>query len=198
MTTPVDNSDGTEPATDRKQGTQAPAIANPDRKIGRELALSVMCALEVYDPNDEEARAEATRLTLDKPPRGDEGGEASFHTSAASKAGRTFAETLLAAYNPRREELDALIDRVSRRWRLARMDHVDRNVVRLAAAELTAMDTPRAVVLAEAVRLARRYGSETSPKFVNGLVESVAQAAVPPDATPPNESSTPDADPSSA
>ena len=57
------------------------------------------------------------------------------------------------------------------------MDRVDRNVIRLAAGELKCSETstPRGVVIAEAVRLASRYGSDHSAPFVNGLVESLAR-----------------------
>lgn len=116
-------------------------------------------------------------LTLDSPPRGEQDGESAFSDLARSQSSRAFAEELLALWTPRTAEVDAVIERVSKRWRVSRMDQVDRNVVRLAAAELSARaETPRAVVLAEAVRLAGRYGSERSPRFVNGLVESVALA----------------------
>ncbi len=155
--------------------SQQSRVPTGQRKAGRELALSVMCALEAYDADDVEARTHARALTLDRPPQGDADGEAAFSTLARSPGARAFAEELLDLWGPRSAEVDALIERVSRRWRLARMDAVDRNVVRLAAVELSARpDTPRAVVLAEAVRVARRYGSDKSAPFVNGLVESLA------------------------
>lgn len=150
------------------------SITTGARKAGRELALAVMCALEAVESDDVAARAEATALTLSKPPRGDGPGEEAFEQLVRSKAARRFAQGLLARFSTQRAEIDALIDGVSTRWRLARMDQVDRNVIRLAAVELSADGTPRGVVLAEAVRLARRYGSERSARFVNGIVESVA------------------------
>lgn len=146
------------------------------RRAGRELALAVMCALEAYASDDDQGRSQARALTLDNPPRGDTDGEAAFSDLARTPAARLFAEELLDLWAGQRQDLDEVIEKVSRRWRLARMDHVDRNVVRLAATELASRPgTPRGVVLAEAVRLARRYGSERSAPFVNGLVESAAQ-----------------------
>ena len=162
----------------QRSGTTGPGA----RGRGRELALSVMCALESHAESDESGRAAARALVLDRPPRGDDEGEGAFFELAASEPGRTFAEALLEAWTERRAEVDALIEQVSRRWRLDRMDHVDRNVLRLAGTELSAMPaTPRAVVLAEAVRLARRYGSDKSAPFVNGVVESLAQQLRPTD-----------------
>jgi hypothetical protein len=63
------------------------------------------------------------------------------------------------------------------------MAQVDRNVLRLAAFELAARpDTPRPVILSEAVRLARRYGSERSSSFVNGVADALARRLRPPQA----------------
>lgn len=142
------------------------------RGRGRELALGVLCHLESYPEGE---RAAASSLVLEQPPAGDEEGEDAFARLAADPAARTFAQELLDAVERLRPELDALITATSQRWRLERMDRVDRNVIRLAAAELRAIEgTPRAVVIAEAVRLASRYGNERSGPFVNGLVEALA------------------------
>lgn len=75
------------------------------------------------------------------------------------------------------EELDALIVRYSEHWRLERMTAVDRNILRLAAYELLYQpDVPPKVVINEAVELAKRYGSESSGAFVNGLLDRIRQA----------------------
>jgi N utilization substance protein B len=55
------------------------------------------------------------------------------------------------------------------------MAAVDRNVLRLAAYELLHTDTPAAVVIDEAVELARRFGGERSPGFVNGVLDALAR-----------------------
>lgn len=142
------------------------------RAQGRELALGVLCHLESY-PQAE--RAEAATLVLDDPPRGDEEGEDVFARLCAEKHARKFAEHLLERVFAHAAEVDALISETSKRWRLERMDRVDRNVIRIAATELLASpDTPRGVVVSEAVRLASRYGSGRSVAFVNGVVESLA------------------------
>jgi len=69
----------------------------------------------------------------------------------------------------------AMVAQQARNWRVARMARVDRNILRLATYELIHTDTPSAVVLDEAVELARRYGSDTSPAFVNGILDAVAR-----------------------
>jgi N utilization substance protein B len=143
------------------------------RGRGRELALAVLCHLESYPEAD---RAAAVPLVLDNPPVGDDEGEDAFARLAADSTVRSFAAELLHHVESKRAEIDALIGATSQRWRLERMDRVDRNVIRLAVAELRGLiDTPRAVVLAESVRLASRYGNERSGPFVNGLVEALAQ-----------------------
>jgi len=89
-----------------------------------------------------------------------------------------FADGLVAGVVERRDELDALIDARSQNWRLSRMAATDRAVLRIAAFELSQTATPPAVVADEAIELARRYGGESSPRFVAGIVgRLVAEAA---------------------
>ncbi len=86
-----------------------------------------------------------------------------------------YALTLLAALEAHREEIDRLLGEVSEGWEVARMAVVDRNVLRLGAAELLAVpSTPTAVVLSEAVELASAYSTEESGRFVNGVLATVA------------------------
>jgi transcription antitermination protein NusB len=153
------------------------------RERGRELALGVLCHLESY-PDDE--RAGAWRLVLDAPPRGDELGEDVFAELASDPGAYEFASDLVGRVEAARGELDDLISDASARWRLDRMDRVDRNILRIATAELVGgQDVPRNVVLAEAVRLAGRYGSDRSARFVNGVVDTLATRIRPDE--PPKE-----------
>jgi N utilization substance protein B len=94
---------------------------------------------------------------------------------AASVEGRDFAHILVWGYQAHADEIDGMIRRVSEHWRLERMPRVDRNILRIAAYELMFMpDVPRKVTLNEAVELAKRYGSEGSPGFVNGVLDRIA------------------------
>jgi len=61
-------------------------------------------------------------------------------------------------------------------WRIGRMLPVDRNVLRIGAYELIHTDSPREVVLDEAIELARRFGSKDSAAFVNGVLDKVAKS----------------------
>ncbi len=94
---------------------------------------------------------------------------------ASSLEGRDFAATLVQGYAGRAQAIDDMIRKVSEHWRLERMPRVDRNILRLSAYELMFMpDVPRKVTLNEAVELAKRYGSEGSAGFVNGVLDRIA------------------------
>jgi N utilization substance protein B len=71
--------------------------------------------------------------------------------------------------------LDESLAEVTTNWRLDRLAVVDRSVLRLAAAELQQGETPPRVVIQEAVRLAERYGTTKSAKFVNGVLDALAR-----------------------
>lgn len=89
--------------------------------------------------------------------------------------GREYSERVVRAIAHVSSELDATIAEASAHWRLERMTAVDRNILRVGTWELrTLRDVPRAVIIDEAVDLAKRYGSETSGSFVNGVLDRVA------------------------
>ena len=86
-----------------------------------------------------------------------------------------FANTIVRAYAEHRDEVDESIRTSSHHWRLERMPIVDRNVLRVAIVELQRMtDIPKRVTLNEAVELAKRFGSEGSGSFVNGVLDRIA------------------------
>ncbi len=92
-----------------------------------------------------------------------------------SREGEEFANELVRGWAEQREKIDQIIREVSQHWRLERMAKVDRNILRLATFELMAMDdVPRRVTLNEAVELAKRFGSEGSAGFVNGVLDRIA------------------------
>ncbi len=72
-------------------------------------------------------------------------------------------------------KIDRELEAVTTNWRLERLGAIDRAVLRLAAAELAGGETPPKVVIQEAVRLAERYGSVQSARFVNGIVDALAR-----------------------
>ena len=88
---------------------------------------------------------------------------------------RTRAAVLVRAVISEGSEIDRALREVTVNWRLERIGAIERSVLRLAAAELSAGETPPKVVIQEAVRLAERYGSEQSARFVNGIVDALAR-----------------------
>jgi N utilization substance protein B len=84
-----------------------------------------------------------------------------------------FMEELVRETVSRLEEIDQHIQKHSEHWRLERMPVVDRNIIRLAVCELLALATPPAVVIDEALELARRFSGDESVPFVNGVLDAV-------------------------
>jgi N utilization substance protein B len=92
----------------------------------------------------------------------------------ASPEVRAFAEELARGTWEVRERLDRAIRQSAENWRLERMAAVDRNVLRLAAFELLYRpDTPAAVAIDEAIEVVRKYGSEDSGRFINGILDGL-------------------------
>ncbi len=87
---------------------------------------------------------------------------------------RAFAGELVRDAWARRAEVDAAVGKASANWTVDRMSSVDRNIIRLASYELLFRpDVPPAVAINEAVELAKRYSTEQSGGFVNGVLDRV-------------------------
>ena len=82
-----------------------------------------------------------------------------------------FAEDLLAGVRRHREAVDQQLEEIARNWKLSRMAATDRNVLRLGAYEILFTETPDRVVVNEAIELAKRYGTNNSSQFVNGVLD---------------------------
>lgn len=90
---------------------------------------------------------------------------------------RLFASELIRAVGRHGVEIDDTLSAVTTNWRLDRLGAIERCVLRLAVAELNLGVTPPRVVIREAVRLAERYGTADSARFVNGVLDAVARQA---------------------
>lgn len=87
-----------------------------------------------------------------------------------------FAEELFQVANDRSSDIDELIERHADNWRMERMSAVDRNILRAAVAELVGFPaTPRAVIINEALEIARKFSSPESVQFINGVLDSVGK-----------------------
>jgi N utilization substance protein B len=126
------------------------------RRRARELALQMLFQLDLTGDAVEEMAEQFWRDT----PAGDEE--------------RTFAQHLVLGVAGTREALDQRIAGVARNWRLERMAVVDRNVLRLALFELfDDVATPPAVVIDEAVEIAKKFGGSDSGAFINGVLDAI-------------------------
>jgi N utilization substance protein B len=89
---------------------------------------------------------------------------------------RGFADDLFRTATDRTADIDALIEGHAQHWRMERMAAVDRNILRAAVAEFLGYPhTPRAVVINEAIEIARKFSSPESVQFINGVLDSVGR-----------------------
>jgi N utilization substance protein B len=141
------------------------------RRKGREAALQMLYQMDVGGSGAEDAiRAYWAHLGENE---GSESGDASADASDAGMV--EFANMLVRGFATHHTRIDETIRNVSHHWRLERMTRVDRNILRLATFELLELtDVPRRVTLNEAIELAKRFGSEGSAGFVNGVLDRIA------------------------
>jgi N utilization substance protein B len=134
-----------------------------DRRIARELALQALYKLDMLG---ESAAPGDLGLFWEH-----------FVPEGVSRGGESeqFARELVAGVGANRGRIDELIAAAAEHWRLPRLSRVDLNVLRLATFELLARpEIPASVTLNEAIEIARRYGSEDSSGFVNGVLDHIA------------------------
>ena len=93
---------------------------------------------------------------------------------SSEKEVREFAHKLIVGACENMEGIDSIINRYSKHWRLSRMSKIDRNILRMAIYELVyLMNIPPPVTINEAVELAKKYGTEESGAFVNGILDRI-------------------------
>lgn len=129
------------------------------RRKSRELALQMLFQSDMGRQSAEHVRKTfwGERKTVDDDVRG-------------------FADDIFRAGMEKTEEIDSLIEKHAEHWRMDRMAAVDRNVLRTAVAEFVAFPkTPKAVIINEALEIARKYSSPESIHFINGVLDSVAK-----------------------
>jgi N utilization substance protein B len=129
------------------------------RRKSRELALQMLFQLDMGKQNAEQVRGSfwSERKDLDEKVKG-------------------FADDLFRIALDRGGEIDQLIERNAEHWRMDRMAAVDRNLLRAGVAEFLGFpETPRPVIINEALEIARRFSTPESVQFVNGVLDSVAR-----------------------
>jgi N utilization substance protein B len=91
-------------------------------------------------------------------------------------AAKAFAQELLSGLLEKRDELDKKISAKSPNWSISRMAKIDLAIIRLASYELIYReDIPKNVTINEAIEIAKKFGSEESPAFVNGILDEIAR-----------------------
>jgi len=89
---------------------------------------------------------------------------------------RGFAEDLFRVAEAQSDRIKELIEKHAPRWSMERMAAVDRNVLRAGVAEFLGFKTPRAIVVSQALEIARKYSSDDSVHFINGVLDSIGRA----------------------
>jgi N utilization substance protein B len=132
------------------------------RRRGREIALQILYQSEWGTIEDVDAAIKEYVTGLFP------------ELSSEAESVLAFAKSRLQGVLDHKEELDAILKKCAKRWRLDRMPRVDRNIMRLGAFELChCSDIPPGVAINEAVELAKTFGGEESGAFVNGILDAV-------------------------
>lgn len=88
-----------------------------------------------------------------------------------------FAESLLRGIESHQQQIDQTLSETAENWKLSRMAATDRSLLRIAVFEILYSDTPDKVAINEAIELAKRYGTNSSPQFVNGVLDRLMRNA---------------------
>ncbi len=98
------------------------------------------------------------------------------HTEQPEPDALRFLEQILQAYTAHKSEINKTIEKNSNNWKLARMASVDRNILRLGVAEILFLeDVPKNVTINEYLEIAKKFGTEESSSFVNGILDKVVK-----------------------
>ena len=128
------------------------------RRKAREFALQMLFQWEMHP--QEPARLEAVF----------------WKRARAEKKTRDFANQLFEGAAAAAKELDSRIQQHSKNWRIDRMAAIDHSILRLGVYELRFTGTPPKVVINEAVELAKKYSTEESAPFINGILDAIAKS----------------------
>ncbi len=133
------------------------------RRKSRELALQMLFQADIGKQDEDQVRATF------------------WHAADEVDAEvRGFAEDLFRVAMVRQEEIDALILKNSKNWRIERMAAVDRNLLRLAIDEMLGFkSTPFPIVINEALEIGLRYSAPESINFLNGMLDAIAHGLLP-------------------
>jgi transcription antitermination protein NusB len=145
------------------------------RRRSREIALQILHQMDVGGEPQADADGMIARYFAHLAPESAPVADDEHAGDPAARVDRDLVNELVRGVSQYRAEIDAQLTELSRNWRLERMGIVERNVIRIALFELGhAPNVPTAVVINEAVELAKRYGTAEGVAFVNGLLDRAA------------------------
>jgi len=111
-----------------------------------------------------------------------------FVQMSNQEAVQAFTLELLSTTTHHLPTIDTVLDEAMVAWQLKRLARIDRDILRLATAEIRYLDTPDRVAINEAVELAKRYSGEDGYRFINGVLRRVVTPSIsPPNISPPND-----------
>ena len=126
------------------------------RRSSRELALKFLYQFELNEGDLDEQ----IKLFLER--------------NSSQEDVESFMKELVVSLIDKMEEIDEIIQKFSDHWVLDRMTVIDRNILRMGTYELLfSLSTPPKVVINEAIDIAKKYGNEDSPEFINGILDKV-------------------------
>ena len=124
-----------------------------------------------------DAREAAVQYLYQREMQGDQSDQALeefYEMRGLSPSGKRFCNELLQGWMQHREEIDEVIAKNARNFEFNRLSAVDRNVLRIACHEiLFRSDIPAPVAINEAIEIAKKYSTEDSGKFVNGVLDNI-------------------------
>jgi len=126
------------------------------RRSSRELALKFLYQFELNEGDLDEQ----IKLFLER--------------NSSQEGVENFMKELVMSLVSKMKEIDEIIQKYSDNWILDRMTVIDRNILRIGTCELLLnFSTPPKVVINEAIDIAKKYGNEDSPEFINGILDKV-------------------------
>ena len=134
--------------------------AGPERHRGREAALQLLYQWEI-------GRSGTSGL--------DAANDLFWELNPAPMARRDFAGALVKGTTEHLAAIDPLLESNADNWRLSRMAVIDRLIMRMAVYEFVYTDTPRAVVIDEALELAKTFSADEAVAFINGILDGVCR-----------------------
>lgn len=142
------------------------------RRRAREVALQTLFQLDMNPVEKGAEVAEARQAAIDVAVAAMDDDE------KLGKKDMAFLVELVNGTEDNRDEIDSIISENSKEWKLQRMAGVDRNITRLAVYELKFGEEklPPNIVINEAVELAKKFGTDESSRFVNGILGAIARA----------------------